>query len=142
VNNKQIDKLSVASYGTVKMADERTRISKADPLYTSPPVHEPLPEPVAWWDGLTDTSSECMVNTLREKHINIRSSTYKDFPIPLYTSPQVREPANEEAINAIFEDAYKMCKKHRLAVGGQTITLSDSTDYWIVVATEKHHGIR
>lgn len=93
-------------------------------------LEKPSPEPVCWWDGLTDTTSECMVNALREKHINIRSSTYKDFPIPLYTSLPVRELLSDDAI----EEEHNLHGRDCSHIGLESF--NDGVKF-----AEKHHGI-
>ena len=47
-------------------------------------LSEPEAEPVVWWDGDASTNGECMTEALRKLHIEKGSTTYKDYPIPLY----------------------------------------------------------
>ena len=55
-------------------------------------------EPVAWWTGkFEDESEDFMFAKTRQAHINHpQSGTHKFFPIPLYTTPQIKELSDEE----------------------------------------------
>ena len=44
---------------------------------------------------------------------------------------------DDEDIEKILEDAYNEYRKYFRAIRGQTITIRDSLDYWVVLSTLK-----
>jgi hypothetical protein len=57
-------------------------------------------EPVTW---ATEDLQNVMSPKFKEMRMDTNSSTYKQFPIPLYTHPPMRELSDKE----IFEEAKK-----------------------------------
>jgi hypothetical protein len=70
-------------------SDWKTRAKDAEPLYTKQPTNA---EPVTW---ATEDLEDVMSPRFRQIHMDINSSTWKQFPIPLYTHPQ-KELTDEE----------------------------------------------
>jgi len=62
-------------------------------------------EPVAWWTGkFEDESEDFMFAKTRQAHIDhAQSCTHEFFPIPLYTTPQIKELSDEEIDSLIAE---------------------------------------
>jgi hypothetical protein len=72
-------------------SDWKTRAKDAEPLYTKQPTNA---EPVTW---ATEDLEDVMSPRFRQMHKDIKSSTWRQFPIPLYTHP-MRELTDEEII--------------------------------------------
>ena len=62
-------------------------------------------EPVAW---ATEDFEEIMTPEIRQAHIDHpQSHTHKFFPIPLYTTPQLKELSDEEIDEVLAEEFKK-----------------------------------
>ena len=67
-------------------------------------VKQQSAEPVAWWTGkFEDESEDFMFAKTRQAHIDhAQSCTHEFFPIPLYTTPQIKELSDDE-LNKAFD---------------------------------------
>jgi hypothetical protein len=80
-------------------SDWKTRAKDAEPLYTKQPTNA---EPVTW---ATEDLEDVMSPRFRQMHKDINSSTWKQFPIPLYAHPPMRELSDEE-IEEVWKENY------------------------------------
>lgn len=78
-------------YDYTMTVEESEKFAKAERLCKSALAEIGKCEPVGWWTGKEAPEDDFMTEALKQEHIKRNSFTWREFPIPLYTSPISKE---------------------------------------------------